>query len=163
MQLNSWLPRHEYRYLQVAFLFILFIFYFLLNLKLFIKFIYLFFQQINKSVMCCEKTLYLELRYSNMNILYLTRDTPPVIFDTPLVGVLTPPVERRHPPPTQCNFCFFLFFDVNLRFAHVYTPPNICRYPPNFKFLEITLYATSPVYCVHSSSFCKSLPELLTI
>jgi len=32
-----------------------------------------------------------------------------------------------------------MFFDVNVPFTHVYTPPNICQYPPNFKFLEISL------------------------
>jgi len=42
--------------------------------------------------------------------------------------------------PTQSHLLYFLmFFDVNLRFAHAYTAPNIRLYPPNFKFLELTL------------------------
>jgi len=42
-------------------------------------------------------------------------------------------IERQPPPPsTQCLFCLFLmFFNVNMPFSRVYTPPpNICRYPP---------------------------------
>jgi len=44
------------------------------------------------------------------------------------------------PPLTKCNFFYYLlFFNVNLGFAHVYTPPlQTFVYTPNLKFLEIT-------------------------
>jgi len=69
-----------------------------------------------------------------------------VIFVHAPGGVNTPHLrdDTPHPSPppnsTQCNFSrFLMFFNVNLHFSHVYTSPNICLYPPNFKFLEITL------------------------
>jgi len=55
-----------------------------------------------------------------------------------------PPVRKRHPLDLMHLFLFLMLLNVNLRFPHVYTlPPNICLYPPNFKFLEITLRRTS--------------------
>jgi len=56
-------------------------------------------------------------------------------------GKYPPPQMSDDNPPAQCDFFdFLMFFNVNLRFAHVYTPPpNICLYPPTLKFLEITL------------------------
>jgi len=58
-----------------------------------------------------------------------------VIFLHPPYGINTPFLFRDgthphpHPPPTQCNFSVF-FLNENFRFAYVYTPPNICLYPP---------------------------------
>jgi len=48
---------------------------------------------------------------------------------------------------TKCIFLCFSVFNVNLRFSHVFTSPNISSYIfayfhpllPNFQFLEITL------------------------
>jgi len=55
-------------------------------------------------------------------------------FNNPLGEYRPPPPpnwDTTHTPPTQCNFfCFFLFFNVNLRFAHVYTPQTIDYNPP---------------------------------
>jgi len=61
---------------------------------------------------------------------------------TPTQGAKTPPqMSDDTPPPAQCDcFSFLMCFNVNLSFEHVYTPSNICPYPPlYFKFLEITL------------------------
>jgi len=59
-----------------------------------------------------------------------------IFLNPPLGGVNTPLVESQTPPPTQSHFLdVLMFFNVNLRFAHVYTPPNICLYPtpPQFQ------------------------------
>jgi len=62
------------------------------------------------------------------------------IFTPPLGGVKTPQSAHDPPPPFLVFFKMFLmFFNVNLLSKHVYTPRQMCVYPPNFKFLEITL------------------------
>jgi len=61
-----------------------------------------------------------------------------IFLHPPLKGVLTPQL-RDDTPQLSVIFSIFNVFNVNLRFAHVYNTPNICLYPPNFKFLEITL------------------------
>jgi len=62
------------------------------------------------------------------------------ILHPPRVGK-DPRLETIPPSPTKLIFFLFcIFFNVNLGFEHVYTPPpNICQYPTNLKFLEITL------------------------
>jgi len=85
---------------------------------------------------------------------YKLRHQSSDIFNTPPEGgglrsLRTLPVERRQPPPDF--FCFFkmflMFSNINLPFAHIYTPPNILLYPPNFKFLEITLHQSRLQSC----------------
>jgi len=69
--------------------------------------------------------------------------TPP-----PPRWVNTLPVARRQSSNYLYFFCFLIFCNVNLRFPHVYTPSNICPYPPDFKFLEITLPVRNPWWLV---------------
>jgi len=56
-----------------------------------------------------------------------------------------------------------MFFNVNLGFANVYTPRNICLYPPNFKFLEITLLFTVPMLFIVQMLFivCAHAVQML--
>jgi len=57
-----------------------------------------------------------------------------VIFLHPPPSGVTPPQMSDDTPPAQCDFFdFLMFFNVNLHFAHVYNPPNICLYPSQFK------------------------------
>jgi len=51
------------------------------------------------------------------------------IFTSPLGGKAPPPVKKRHPPPRQGVF-FVRFLNVNLGFAHVYTPQTFVYTPP---------------------------------
>jgi len=57
-----------------------------------------------------------------------------------ILGGKVPPVERRHPPDSVSFFYVFLCFLMQIWASCMCSPPpNICLYPPTFKFLVITL------------------------
>jgi len=61
-------------------------------------------------------------------------DILPTLFSnnfTPPLGRVKTPQLRDDTPPTRSHFVLFLmFFNVNLRFVHVYTPPREGKDPP---------------------------------
>jgi len=65
-----------------------------------------------------------------------------IFLHHPTGGKAPPPaVERRHPSPSPNSVSFFLTLKKKKYICAfcMFTPPNICQYPPfHFKFLEIT-------------------------
>jgi len=58
-----------------------------------------------------------------------------ILHPPPRGGGVKTPQLGNDPPPPDSFFCILMLFNVNLRFTHIYTPTNICLYPPlNFVF-----------------------------
>jgi len=73
------------------------------------------------------------------------------------------PPSWKTTPPAPNFFCFFNVLQCNFAFRACFHPPNIFLYPPNFKFLEITLNISIVYLYIYICKIMTSPSSLITV